>query len=109
MMAKYGPVYRSVNLLKPWDVTVMVGDPQLLKEIFVGKDWTLFERGHPIGKPHFPYTEGIISDTNGQRWRDTRALFERTFSTVSVRKCVAAGGNGYISFQHLTSIFHRFR
>ncbi|KAI9000149.1 cytochrome P450 [Hyaloraphidium curvatum] len=85
-MKEWGAVFRTVNVLKPWDRSFSIADPMLLKEIFVGKDWEMWQRGSYIGKPHFPYTEGTISDKNSKRWRDTRAMFDRTFTTVSVRK-----------------------
>lgn len=86
-MKQAGPVSRTINALWPWDRTILVGDPNLLKEILVGKNWTKFERGgNPYAEPHGPYSNGIISLANNQRWRDTRAMFERTFTTVNVRR-----------------------
>ncbi|KAI9004311.1 cytochrome P450 [Hyaloraphidium curvatum] len=85
-MKGLGSVYRTVNQYKPWMRTVVIGDPNLLKDIFVSKDWELFDRQHPMSEPHFPYTAGFIHLKNGPLWRETRAAFDRTFHTVSVRK-----------------------
>lgn len=86
LVQKYGPVVRYINPLKPWDVAVVVADPGLFREIFVGKQWEKFDRRHDNLSPHDAYTRNLISAANGPKWRKTRALFERTFTTVSVRK-----------------------
>ncbi|KAI9028802.1 cytochrome P450 [Hyaloraphidium curvatum] len=88
LIRKHGPRVRYVNMLKPWESTLVIADPALLREIFVGVDWQKWQRG-TYGTPaeaHAAYTAGLISTPNGQLWRDTRALFERTFTTVAVRK-----------------------
>lgn len=68
---KHGPVIRFVNSIKPWDVTLLISEPNLIRELFVGVDWKLWERAHYTGESHAAYTKGIISASNGELWRDT--------------------------------------
>ncbi|KAI9003396.1 cytochrome P450 [Hyaloraphidium curvatum] len=81
-----GPVFRSVNLIRPSMREIVVGDPLLLKEIYVGTSWKKWGRAGPNAEPALPYAEGIILAQNDQSWHDHRAMFDRTFSTVNVRK-----------------------
>lgn len=105
---KKGPIYRRVNALKPWaGAELVVADPNMLKgwwflveveelwkvwadlrvpDIFVGKNWQKFDRGHPVAESFFPYSGGLIHARNDDTWRELRAIYDRTFSTVNVRK-----------------------
>jgi hypothetical protein len=60
-MKTFGPVFRSVNAVNPRFVSVTVADPNLLRELFAGKNWELFDRGPPKS----PYSEGFISIESG--------------------------------------------
>lgn len=71
-MKALGPVFRTVNRYKPWIRNITIGDPNLMREIWVSKDWEKFDRQHPMSEPHFPYTAGFIHAKNGAVWRDTK-------------------------------------
>lgn len=45
-----------------------------------------FQRRHDNLSPHDAYVRKLIAAENGPEWRATRALFDRTFTTVAVRK-----------------------
>lgn len=80
-------VFRRINILKPWSgAEVICADPALLRDVFVGKNWQNFDRGHPVADSFHAYSGGFIHLRNGDTWRDMRNLFDRTFSTVNVRK-----------------------
>ncbi|KAI9027854.1 cytochrome P450 [Hyaloraphidium curvatum] len=80
---EHGPVYREVNWLRPWMRTVNITDPNLLKEVYVGKNWNLFTRGHPILESFLPYSEGIIHLPNADTWRE---LSKRPDLQAAIRK-----------------------
>ncbi|KAI9004939.1 cytochrome P450 [Hyaloraphidium curvatum] len=79
---------RWVNPLRPGVTVVVVSDPAVLREIFVGAKWENFTRAHPAMGPQQEYAGGLILQPNGDEWRQARALFDRTFTTPAVRSYV---------------------
>ncbi|KAI9004931.1 cytochrome P450 [Hyaloraphidium curvatum] len=85
------PVYRTMSYLKPWTRSVLIGDPAILKEIYVGAagGWEKFDRGHPYQDSMQHHAGGLILIKNGQRWREAReALGNKTFSSTTMRTYV---------------------
>ncbi|KAI9010532.1 cytochrome P450 [Hyaloraphidium curvatum] len=85
-------VVRFVSIFQPWRRTVVIADPNLLREVMVGKDWTKFERIHP----NFEYLKDFANMAvmpNGKEWRETRSLFDKAFSTSAVRSYVPIVNN----------------
>lgn len=82
-------VMRYISPLKPWRRTVLIGDPALLKDIYVGAKWEAYDRGHPYQDSMQEHAGGLILIKNGQRWRDAReALGNKTFSSTTLRTYV---------------------
>ncbi|KAI9003792.1 cytochrome P450 [Hyaloraphidium curvatum] len=78
-------IVRFVDPFKPWKRMLLVADPVVLRDVFVGPKWEAWNRGAPAFAPHDPYAGGLIFMPNGQEWRDARAIFDRTFTTPAVR------------------------
>ena len=81
-------IFRSINPLKPWQRSIVISEPEVLKAMFVGPLWEKWQRGHPLAAPHDAYAGGLVFMPNGQKWRDARAMFDRTFTTPAVRSYV---------------------
>jgi hypothetical protein len=60
------PVYRSIALHKPWLRTITVGDPNVLREIYVGVSWEKFDRLHYTTESMEGHAGGLILMKNGQ-------------------------------------------
>ncbi|KXS10396.1 cytochrome P450 [Gonapodya prolifera JEL478] len=79
-------VRRSVMPWKPWRSTVYVGHPQVLREIYVGKDWEAFDRPIKSQDPSQLYhAGGLILVPNGKNWRGARELFGKTFANTTIK------------------------
>ncbi|KXS14141.1 cytochrome P450 [Gonapodya prolifera JEL478] len=83
---KYGSVVRKVLLYNPSVRQVFITNPDLLRAIFVGKNWERFTRYHPGTEPFIPLSGGMLFQPNGKEWRESRDLLSRTFTAVTVRQ-----------------------
>ncbi|KXS14140.1 cytochrome P450 [Gonapodya prolifera JEL478] len=83
---KHGSVIRQITFSNPFVRNIIITNPDLLRAIFVGKDWERYTRYHPLAEPFVPISGGLIHQANGKEWREARELFSKTFSTVSVRQ-----------------------
>ncbi|KAJ3329463.1 Thromboxane-A synthase, partial [Gonapodya sp. JEL0774] len=72
----------------PFQRMVSITNSDLLRAIFVGKEWERYTRYHPLIEPFVPISGGLIHMSNGKHWREARELFSKTFSTASIRQYV---------------------
>ncbi|KXS22027.1 cytochrome P450 [Gonapodya prolifera JEL478] len=85
VVRKHGPLLRFVNVFNPMRRTILIADSALLKEIYVGKDWEKWERGHEVLKRSQIFAGGLILMHNDERWRGARELFGRALTNVALR------------------------
>jgi hypothetical protein len=71
---RLAPVYRSIALHKPWLRTITVGDPNVLREIYVGPNWEKFDRLHYTSESMDAHAGGLILMKNGQHCGFTDSL-----------------------------------
>lgn len=57
-----------------------------MREIYLGKQWQLFQRAHHTLEFAKLFAGGLILIENGDRWKEARDLFGKSFTNVQVRK-----------------------
>ncbi|KAI9015913.1 cytochrome P450 [Hyaloraphidium curvatum] len=86
MLEKNGQLVRMVNLWRPSERIILASDPDLLREVFVGSRWQDFQRQHEEWHRYATiFAGGLILIPNGDRWKEARDLFGRTFTDVYIR------------------------
>ncbi|KXS16932.1 hypothetical protein M427DRAFT_30763 [Gonapodya prolifera JEL478] len=71
------PLIQYINVLKPTKKTILIADSALFKEIYVGKDWAKWERGHENLNRSKIFAGGLILMRNDERWRAAGDLLGR--------------------------------
>ncbi|KXS11920.1 cytochrome P450 [Gonapodya prolifera JEL478] len=79
-------VVRFVNIFNPNDRTIIAADTELMREMFVGKDWQRWDRDHDKLTKARVFAGGLILMHNDEKWRAAREIFGRTFTTVAVKQ-----------------------
>ncbi len=78
------PVVRFMSLIKPHKSAVIIGEPDLMREVFSGTHWRVFNRPHISQSPQLGHAGGLILMDNGEKWKEARAVFSSRFTTSAV-------------------------
>ncbi|KAI9014047.1 cytochrome P450 [Hyaloraphidium curvatum] len=84
-LVKHGQVVRFVNYFAPSERMIIVSDPEVMREIYLGRQWQDFDRAHRTLDLAQLFAGGLILIPNGDKWKEARDLFGRTFTNTTVR------------------------
>lgn len=58
----------------------------MLKDLYVGPNWEVYDRSHPFAQKHQNHAGGLILMGNGPKWRAAREhLGTKTFSSTTIK------------------------